>query len=133
MSEQNRDTSPLERRSKAVFDDSVEGLDGQTRARLARARNRALARGRRDSISRWLPSPRALLPVGATAVVALVALVSWRGPAPESLAPEVAALQDLEMLLAEEELEMLEELEFYTWLEEQPEFSMPEPGDDGVG
>jgi hypothetical protein len=41
-----------------------------------------------------------------------------------------APLADLDILLGEEDLEMLdEELEFYGWLEEQPEFA----GDDSVG
>lgn len=133
MSEQHPDSSALEGRSKSLFDASVDGLDGRTRARLAQARNRALARSRGDAIPRWLPGPRALLPAGVAAAAALVAWVSLRGPAPEALTPEVAALQDLEILLGEEELEMLEELEFYTWLEEQPEFSVPPPADDSVG
>jgi hypothetical protein len=42
-----------------------------------------------------------------------------------------AALGDLEILLGDEDLEMLdEELEFYGWLEEQPEFA---GADDSVG
>jgi hypothetical protein len=42
-----------------------------------------------------------------------------------------APLGDLEILLGEEDLEMLdEELEFYGWLEEQPEFAK---GVDNVG
>jgi hypothetical protein len=45
----------------------------------------------------------------------------------------VAALDDLELMLAEDEFDMLEELEFYAWLEEQPELEVPEPADDGVG
>ena len=44
---------------------------------------------------------------------------------------ERAPLPDLEILLGEEDLEMLdEELEFYGWLEEQPEFA---DADDSVG
>ena len=31
------------------------------------------------------------------------------------------SLDDLELMLAEDEFDMLEELEFYAWLEEQPE------------
>jgi len=44
---------------------------------------------------------------------------------------QVSSLGDLEILLAEEDIEMLDEdLEFYGWLEEQPEFAN---AGDGVG
>ena len=50
---------------------------------------------------------------------------------PRHDAVQSAALGDLEILLGEEDLEMLdEELEFYGWLEEQPEFA---GADDSVG
>jgi hypothetical protein len=75
--------------------------------------------------------------VGAVAtVVAIVGSFVLLQGAPERAEPlQAAALGDLEMLLDEEELEMIEELEFYAWLEEQPEFdSAPEDAaDDGVG
>jgi hypothetical protein len=56
-----------------------------------------------------------------------------QGPELPDARVEVAALGDLELLLAEDEFEMLEELEFYAWLEEQPELEVREPADDGVG
>jgi hypothetical protein len=57
----------------------------------------------------------------------------WQAPGWREARVEVAALDDLELLLAEDEFEMLEELEFYAWLEEQPELENPEPAGDGVG
>jgi hypothetical protein len=46
---------------------------------------------------------------------------------------QAASLGDLELLLGAEDLEMLdEEIEFYAWLEQQPEFTPVENGD-GVG
>ena len=49
-------------------------------------------------------------------------LVLWQQPTPTDL--RRAQLGDREILLGEEDLEMLdEELEFYGWLEEQPEFA----------
>ena len=60
--------------------------------------------------------------MAATALVAW--LVVWQTP-PANDAVQSAPLGDLEILLGEEDLEMLdEELEFYGWLEEQPEFAM---------
>ena len=44
------------------------------------------------------------------------------------------SLDDLEILLGDEDLEMLdEEIEFYAWLEEQPELTAPAATGDGVG
>ena len=111
----------FERRTKRVFDDSVAALDAATRSRLTRARHRALeerqsSRNRRGA-SWWL------LPAGSIGAAALVVwLTVWQTPRPSETVQQ-AALGDLEILLGEEDLEMLdEELEFYGWLEEQPEF-----------
>jgi hypothetical protein len=111
----------FERRTKRAFDDSVAALDAGTRSRLTQARHRALEElaARRDRSFR-----SSLFPAGAAAATALVALlVVWQlPPGREDLPTE--QLGDLEILLGEEDLEMLdEELEFYGWLEEQPEFA----------
>lgn len=119
-----KDSGGFERRTKRVFDDSVASLDAATRSRLTQARFRALdeqAGSARERGWRW-----ALLPAGTVAATALVAwLVVTQPPAPlASEDVQAAALGDLEILLGEEDLEMLdEELEFYGWLEEQPEFA----------
>jgi hypothetical protein len=116
-----RNGSEFERRTKRAFDDSVNALDAATRSRLTQARHRALDElsSRRDR--GWRSS---LLPAGVAAATALVAwLVLWQPP-PSEDAVQAAQLGDLEILLGEEDLEMLdEELEFYGWLEEQPEFA----------
>jgi negative regulator of sigma E activity len=120
------ENNDFERRAKRAFDDSVAALDAPTRSRLTQARYRALEEraARRDRGWR-----SALVPAGAIAATALVAwFVVWQWP-PASEDVHAASLGDLEILLGEEDLEMLdEELEFYGWLEEQPEFA-----DDSVG
>lgn len=124
-----KDASRFERNTKRVFDESVAALDAATRSRLTQARHRALEE---------LESPRrgwqwTLAPVGV-GTLAAAALVVWftigqPPPATEDL--QGTSLTDLELLLAEEDLEMLdEELDFYGWLEEQPEFVS---ADDSVG
>ena len=119
----------FERRTKRVFDDSVAALDAATRSRLTRARNRALEQsgrgGRRREASWWL------LPAGSIGAAALVVwLTVLQTPRPSETVQQ-SALGDLEILLGEEDLEMLdEEIEFYGWLEEQPEF---EGAGDSVG
>jgi hypothetical protein len=124
----DREIGDFERRTKHVFDDSVAGLDAATRSQLTQARHRALEKrtSRRDRGWR-----SALVPAGTIAATALVAwLVVWQSPPARDAVP-AESLTDLELLLGEEDLEMLdEELEFYGWLEEQPEFA---DADDSVG
>ena len=126
MSNENVD-SKLERRAKEAFDASVSAVDAATLARLRQARYGALE----ELASRRSGWRAGLAPASAAAAVALVAwLVVWQAP-PTTGDVRDASLGDLEILLGEEDLEMLEEaLEFYRWLEEQPEFAN---GLDAVG
>ena len=126
----NDGRSGLERSTKTVFDETVARTDGATRSRLNQARNRAMAE---------LDAPRpgwagAWLPAGAATAAGLVLLVLMLGRLPDSdtaLAPTVAT--DLEILLETDDLELIEELEFYAWLDEQLELSDPSREDNGVG
>jgi hypothetical protein len=124
-----RDQAAFERRTKRAFDESVASLDGAVRSRLTQARYRALGELGAKRATGWRS---ALVPAGALAATALVAwlFVGQAPPAADS-GLRAASLGDLEILLGEEDLEMLdEELEFYSWLEEQPEFA---DADDNVG
>jgi negative regulator of sigma E activity len=118
-----KDLAAFERRTKRLFDDSVAGLDAATRSRLTQARHRALAELPAKGARAWrFP----LVPVGVAAATVLVAWFTVLNvpSSPDSAVPATAALADLEILLGEEDLELLdEELEFYGWLEEQPEFA----------
>jgi len=120
MSDDNGD-SKFERRTKRAFDDSVAALDAATRSKLTQARYRALEE---QTSARDRGFRSSLLPAGTVAATALVAfLVVWQATPPAPV-PQAAALGDLEILLGEEDLQMLdEEIEFYGWLEEQPEFA----------
>ena len=120
MSDDNGD-SKFERRTKRAFDDSVAALDAATRSKLTQARYRALEE-QTSAPNRGVKS--SLLPAGTVAATALVAfLVVWQATPPAPV-PQAASLGDLEILLGEEDLQMLdEEIEFYGWLEEQPEFA----------
>lgn len=126
MSDQTND-SEFERRTKRVFDDSVASLDAATRSRLTQARHRALEE-RQSARDGWRWS---LVPAGTLAATALVVWFTvLQGPSVTNAVQETA-LNDLEILLGDEDLEMLdEELEFYGWLEDQPEFA---GADDSVG
>lgn len=132
----NMQDTPAERElleaSKALFDSSVDGIDGATRARLRASRARALEelspRSRFSGAWLWIPA------AAAAALVALVTLpLMERNGTDAASGFETMAAADLEILLGEEELEMLAELEFYEWLElEAPDESGGEVVD-GVG
>jgi len=78
---------------------------------------------------RWIPA-------GVLAAGVLVLVMLWQGqPAvsPEAPAFDVAALSDLEIILGDGDLGLLQELEFYAWLDEQAEIVTPESAEGGVG
>lgn len=100
------------RTAKRAFDESVDALDGETLSRLNRGRQAALAEASRSGPqwTRWMPA------TGLAAAV-LLAVFALRGPADVStIAPPTA---DLDIVLSEESIEMLEDLEFYSWLDSQ--------------
>ena len=108
------DEEELRAQAKALFDDSVERLDAETLSRLNRGRQRALqeidAARPAGQWARWVPA-------GGLAAAAVVAVVVWQGAPVEHSAPEAGALADFEILLSEDSLEMLEDLEFYSWMD----------------
>ncbi len=107
----------LERHAKALFDESVEALDGARLSELNRARHRALEELDRSGVNWW----GTMLPAGGAAAltVALVAVLLLRTETTEVELPvePTSAELDFEMLINEDSLEMLEELEFYSWLD----------------
>jgi hypothetical protein len=109
-------------KAKSLFDESVAGLDGETRSRLNHGRQRALAEleKQRPAWMQWAPA------AGVTAA-AVLALVIWTGnPVIEEVTPPAMAV-DIEILLDEDGLEMLEELEFYSWIDlEEEGLQVPE-------
>ena len=101
-------------KARKAFDQSVDGLDAATLSRLNRARQRALAE-RRSPVREWVRWAPATVAVAAV----VVALTMLQPPADVEFTP--ASPADLEILLGEDSIEMLEELEFYSWLETQEE------------
>ena len=99
------------KQAKASFDETVEQLDAATLSKLNRARHAALAEMQQPTRqwSRWMPA------TGVAAAV-LVAVMVMQNPAGFD-EPLPAAVADMEILLGEDSLEMLEDLEFYSWLD----------------
>ena len=105
----------------------VKTLDATTRLRLNRARRKALLELRdRSRMQRWIADQWGPA-VGAT-FIALLAAGLWFGvgmqTASEDMPMQTAGapvalgdLADLDMLLADENLEMIEDLQFYLWMD----------------
>ena len=112
----SEDQRALERRSKAVFDDSANSLDARTRSALTQARHAAVAElERRRRPLMW----RIWGPISGVAAAAFVLIVLF---APLRLQPTAVELsttpfEDLEIVVGTDNLEMLEDLDFYAWIE----------------
>ena len=57
------------------------------------------------------------MPAGGLAAAAVVAVVVWQGAPVEHGAPAAGTATDFEIMLSEDSLEMLEDLEFYSWMD----------------
>ncbi len=104
----------LAHEAKEAFDQSVDGLDAATLSRLNRGRQAALAELKPSSTASVQRRFRWASATGVAATLLLVLIVQ-RGP--DSVDVIAAPAPDLEILLSEESIEMLEELEFYSWLD----------------
>ena len=101
----------LYRQVADALERQAAGLDAATCSRLTRARHQAIAMaaGRRHRIV-WLG-------VGATAAAAIVAAVWLYGEPPGATDPTWPATVDFETIGVD--LELVEELDFYRWLEDE--------------
>ncbi|HME40621.1 MAG TPA: hypothetical protein VKG63_16830 [Steroidobacteraceae bacterium] len=124
MNERSHDS--FEERSRALFNDSVEGLDYALRSRLTQARHAAIeaaSANRRSWFSRigvWTPA------AGVTAAAVLGAFLWLGSPLGQhavTLADGQSNLEDLEIVASTDEgsadtLDMLQDdIEFYDWAE----------------
>ena len=113
MNEQTKEQrDKFEEDLKETFDESVDALDAATLSRLNRSRHAALAELQkpRHQWSRWMPA------TGAVAAI-LVAVVVLQSPVGVDDSADITSVTDMEILLGEDSIEMLEELEFYSWLD----------------
>ena len=89
-------------------------VDQRTRDELARRRRLALDAGEKTASRHWL-----WLPAGVAAAALVAVWTVWPMLGDQGL--PVAAVDenelDMEILLAEESLELFEDLEFYEWLD----------------
>jgi hypothetical protein len=107
---------PLEQRSRELFEESVGRLDARTRSRLNQARQKALNELNKGTTRRyWLTAP-----LGGLAAAAVIAVVVMTGRQAGAPAPESAALplDDFDIVADADSLELLQDVEFYSWLAE---------------
>ena len=98
----------LQQRVKQSLDQ--QQIDDDTRIALGRARNRALESADPSGIPRWLPA-------GALAgLVLVVAGYLLTSAPPDDALPQLSA-DELAVIASEDELELLEEYEFYLWFD----------------
>jgi hypothetical protein len=119
MSNQDHDSTGVEKRARELFDASVDSLDTRTRARLTAARREAVDAAARPERRAW----RTWAPVAAAASAALVAVLLWRAPTPQVPAAADAAALDstldpVELLANGEDVDLVEnDLAFYDWVD----------------
>lgn len=96
---------------KKLFDESVDALDAETLSKLNRGRHAALdeLHGRRILWHRWAPA------AGVAAAVVVAVMLAMPGTTVDTSLPAT----DMDILLGEESIDMLEDLEFYAWLDMQ--------------
>lgn len=132
----NTQDKEFEQRSHDVLRAGADGLDAHVRSRLTQARFAAVEEARKSrSGFAW----RTWVPAGGLAAAALLAIVLWNArpaedaptaPLSASTASSVASpMDDLELLAAADGLELLEEdLEFYVWVEGEPDAGSADVG-----
>ncbi len=127
------------RRARNLLLESTDHLDGRTLSRLTQARHAALDAVEAGSARSAFPTGRWLAPAGGLAAVAAVAIV-WLGatrvdPVVQSTVSTGAAgamqMEDLALVADAESLELVEEIEFYAWLD--AEADLPSTAAGGVG
>lgn len=118
----------LEARSRELLQQSAEYLDAQTLSKLTQARHAALDELQRARAYRMR---RVMIPAGSLAAVALVAVVMWTGPGTWGGGglPEATSVDDVELVADEENIDLMSELDFYSWVGSQA--GAPDDGDSG--
>lgn len=108
----------FEQQAKADLRRSVAGITPKVRARLDEIVSQAIREAPAAPVRRpW----RLAWPVGAGLAAAMLAIVLFRHDPPAPIEkPASAAADDLALLLNVENLDLLEQMEFYLWLDREP-------------
>lgn len=111
----NKHDKPFVENAKAHFDDSVDRLDAAALSKLNRGRQAALAAASSSgSAVRW----QRWMPATGVAAAAVIVVVMLQGPAVDNgFIGSQPTAADFEILIGDDSLEMIEELEFYSWID----------------
>ncbi len=93
--------------TRQKLEETAINMDGATRTRLAAIRRDAVS-SKRVRRGWWLPVSL------ATAMTALALI--WMMPQQNSNEVDVAAMEDMDFLASDIEMDLLEDVEFYQWL-----------------
>lgn len=114
------DEQKLRELAKASLERSVDNIDGATLSRLRQARHAAMQQRETPVLATWLrPALASAFTVCALAI--LLTMLPNR-KADDDLLANAEALQqmdDFQLLSNGEDLDMIQDLEFYEWLEQQ--------------
>ena len=110
MSKYNEDE--LNKNIKQSLDDSVDALDANTLSKIRQVRSQAMERVGTRKINTWQGFLVGGLATTSVMVLAVVLLLN----SPTSVEP--LPVDDIEFISSSDNLEILEEFEFYEWLEE---------------
>lgn len=119
--EANQRASDFAAHARRLLLESIDHLDGGTRSRLTQARYAALTQLEARKTYGLPGAGRWLLPAGGLAAVA--AAIVWLGargvdaPVQTAAVNMTSPLDDMEIMGGAENLELLEDLEFYAWLD----------------
>jgi len=102
---------PFEKKLKIALNKQAESLDNQTLHQLRNARELALSKQKKSCFSlKWLG--------GAGAGLALASVLTFM-IIPDLMHPNtLSPLDDLEMLTAEADLDLVTKMDFYQWIDE---------------
>lgn len=121
MNEQDKEKQFVDNVKKAL-DLGTENLDAGIQSKLMRARHKALDVGERKGfdIRQWFTLPVAGWATACILVLGLTVFVQSNGTPPP--------LEDIDLLVAEDNLEFYDGLEFYAWLAEENEETIDAAG-----
>lgn len=112
--------------ARSLLDESAQALDATTLSRLNRSRQAALAQRVPRRRAAWLLLPAGL--VGACALLLAVGVwharrvptaIPAQSPATASANGNAVNAGDLDMIASGDDIEMMQDLDFYAWLDAQ--------------
>lgn len=109
----------FEKKAKSLLGESLDDLDPAITRRLQQARYAALEKAAPRSI--WSFYPQAISAVFAVTIISVGLYFNFDNNALNNT--ELAMEADIEILTANESLDLIEDLEFMQWLEESGEYA----------